>query len=329
MPKAEAGSTKWLGNKMKSKGLQRLRWYCQVCEKQCRDENGFKQHTMSEGHVRNMQVVGEDPKRAIKDFSAQFKREFIQLLRTAHNEKPVHANNFYQTYIAHKEHVHMNSTQWPSLTEFVKYLGREGICRVTETDKGLFIAWVDDSPAALRRRDAAKKRDRQDKGDEEREQRLIQEQIERAMEKAEETGNAAEDRPLLSERGEGEKISINLFGKKPAAAETAKDATAPEPLLELSTMTVAAVSEEAPSDSQTPVPEAAPAPVKLSFGAGSSKPKNVFSTSKKNPFAAKKIVVPEPPKKMSETERIMKEEIERKRRHEERGGGGGKRIRFS
>lgn len=42
MPKAEVGSAKHLANKMKSKGLQRLRWYCQVCEKQCRDENGFK-----------------------------------------------------------------------------------------------------------------------------------------------------------------------------------------------------------------------------------------------------------------------------------------------
>ena len=30
MPKAEVGSTKFLNNKLKSKGLQRLRWYCQV-----------------------------------------------------------------------------------------------------------------------------------------------------------------------------------------------------------------------------------------------------------------------------------------------------------
>lgn len=27
MPKAEVGSTKYLGNKLKAKGLQRLRWY--------------------------------------------------------------------------------------------------------------------------------------------------------------------------------------------------------------------------------------------------------------------------------------------------------------
>jgi hypothetical protein len=30
MPKAEVGSTKYLNNKLKSKGLQRLRWFCQV-----------------------------------------------------------------------------------------------------------------------------------------------------------------------------------------------------------------------------------------------------------------------------------------------------------
>jgi hypothetical protein len=64
MPKAEVGSTKFLNNKLKSKGLQRLRWYCQVgenmpqlfapvtnrllqvCERQMRDENGFKMHTV-------------------------------------------------------------------------------------------------------------------------------------------------------------------------------------------------------------------------------------------------------------------------------------------
>src|ERR1700753_623051 len=103
MPKAEVGSTKYIANKMKAKGLQRLRWYCQVCERQMRDENGFKQHTMSEGHVRNMQIVGENAKTFINDYSMQFKRDFIQLLRTSHGEKWVHANHFYQEYISNKE----------------------------------------------------------------------------------------------------------------------------------------------------------------------------------------------------------------------------------
>ena len=48
MPKNDVGGPKWLANKMKSKGLQKLRWFCQMCEKQCRDENGFKCHVRYE-----------------------------------------------------------------------------------------------------------------------------------------------------------------------------------------------------------------------------------------------------------------------------------------
>ena len=33
---------KAIANRIKAKGLQKLRWYCQMCNKQCRDENGFK-----------------------------------------------------------------------------------------------------------------------------------------------------------------------------------------------------------------------------------------------------------------------------------------------
>lgn len=39
---------KGVANAMKAKGLGRLRWYCQVCQKQCRDDNGFKCHIATE-----------------------------------------------------------------------------------------------------------------------------------------------------------------------------------------------------------------------------------------------------------------------------------------
>jgi hypothetical protein len=29
---------KAIANRIKAKGLQKLRWYCQMCQKQCRDE---------------------------------------------------------------------------------------------------------------------------------------------------------------------------------------------------------------------------------------------------------------------------------------------------
>jgi DNA/RNA-binding protein KIN17 len=74
------GTPKYVANKMKSKGLQRLRWYCQVCEKQCRDENGFKCHAASESHLRQMLVVGEHAGSHIAGFSSQFQSEFVALL---------------------------------------------------------------------------------------------------------------------------------------------------------------------------------------------------------------------------------------------------------
>ena len=80
MPRAEVGTPKYVANQMKSKGLQRLRWYCQVCEKQCRDENGFKCHAQSESHLRQMLVVGEHAGKHISNFSAEFQSEFVRLL---------------------------------------------------------------------------------------------------------------------------------------------------------------------------------------------------------------------------------------------------------
>ena len=38
MPKHEFMTPKAIANRIKSKGLQKLRWYCQMCQKQCRDE---------------------------------------------------------------------------------------------------------------------------------------------------------------------------------------------------------------------------------------------------------------------------------------------------
>ncbi|KAL2358035.1 domain of Kin17 curved DNA-binding protein-domain-containing protein [Cryomyces antarcticus] len=307
MPKAEVGSTKYLNNKLKSKGLQRLRWYCQVCERQMRDENGFKQHTMSEGHVRAMNIVGEDPRKAINEYSTQFQRGFLQLLRTSHGTKLKNLNHFYQEYIANKEHTHMNATKWPSLTEFAKHLGREGICRVEEGERGLEVAWIDNSPEALRH--------------EEREQRLISEQVRKAELEAK-SGEEMDEEARQLQRVDGEKIKLNLITKAPGTkpstpAQSEECETSGYPVI-LSTASpsnnhgITLPARESPASEALPVPE-----VSLSFG-GSSKPKNVFAL-KRNALSGKRNPVKEPPKKMSEAERIMKEEIERKRKRVDGG----------
>ncbi|UKZ83582.1 hypothetical protein TrVFT333_011391 [Trichoderma virens FT-333] len=314
MPKAEVGSTKHLSNKLKSKGLQRLRWYCQVCEKQCRDANGFKMHTQSESHVRQMLVVGEDPKKFINQYSDEFSKDFLQLLRTAHGEKQVHINKFYQEYIANKEHIHMNATKWPSLTEYAKYLGKEGLCRVEETEKGLHISWIDNSPDALRRQEALRRKEAQDQGDEEIEQRMIREQIKRAQESAGKRDGDDEEEPEDRElkRQDGEKIKLSFSAKPKPEPEPNSTQDKPEGSKD------ADKSEETDSTASKEQPKPATnkgfGGVSLKFG---EKPqvKNVFAQAKKNALASgsKKGSVLQQPKKMSEAERIMKEELERKR----------------
>lgn len=224
MPRAEVGTPKYLANKMKSKGLQRLRWYCQVCEKQCRDENGFKCHAQSEAHLRQMLVVGENAGRHIADFSSQFQHDFVQLLSRRYNTKRVRVNQVYQEFIQDKNHLHMNATRWVTLTEFAKHLGRSGIARVDETEKGWFIAWIDSSPKALAKQEASMKKDRATRDDEQRERTLIAEQIERAKseKEASDEGSASPPAGEGLKREEGaEKIVLSFSAKPAATSETA------------------------------------------------------------------------------------------------------------
>lgn len=324
MPKAEVGSVKHLSNQMKSKGLQRLRWFCQVCEKQTRDENGFKCHVQSESHVRRMQSVGSDANKVINDYSRQFQSDFLKLLRTAHGEKSVHMNHFYQEYIGDKMHIHMNATRFPSLTEFAKHLGREGICRVEDTEKGLHIAWIDNSPEALRRQDALRKRERQDKGDEEREQKLIRDQIARAESDAEAKARMEMDSDRSGElkREDGDRIKLS-FGPKPKDGVHQPPTTKDEGSLKdkMTTQSDKATSETLILPLDVPLPSTENLAPKVTF---SNKPKNVFaSVPKKNALGGTKVLSKAAPQRtMSQAEKIMKDELERKRKLDETHGSG-------
>ncbi|RUP49711.1 domain of Kin17 curved DNA-binding protein-domain-containing protein [Jimgerdemannia flammicorona] len=149
-----------------------------------------------------------------------------------YNTKRVLANQVYQEFIADRHHLHMNATHWDTLTDFVKHLGREGICHVDETPKGWFITWIDNSPKALERQAANQKRERQDMDDEQREQRMIQEQIERARLESSGSGlnSSGESSPEASELiRQDEKIKLNLSLKPVAAPAAAATATAVKP----------------------------------------------------------------------------------------------------
>jgi DNA/RNA-binding protein KIN17 len=184
MGKHEVGTPKWISNKIKSKGLQKLRWYCQMCEKQCRDENGFKCHTMSEAHQRQLLLFGENTGKFLHGYSKDFEKGFNDILRRQYNEKRVHANVVYQQYISDKEHVHMNSTCWVTLTSFVKHLGRCGKADIDETEKGWYITWKMKDQETLDREAKEAKKNKMAKDDEERIKEYIDMQIEKAKDES-------------------------------------------------------------------------------------------------------------------------------------------------
>lgn len=213
MGKHEAGTPKFIANKIKAKGLQKLRWYCQMCQKQCRDENGFKCHTTSESHQRQLLIFADNADKYIDEFSKEFQEGYCELLSRQFGTKRVNANRVYQDYISDRNHLHMNSTQWETLTEFVKYLGREGFCVVDETEKGWFVQYIDRDPETIALQEKMAKKDKMEKDDNEKMMDFLEKQIERGKE----IGNSTEHQPTELVRDESsEPITINLpMFKKP------------------------------------------------------------------------------------------------------------------
>ena len=158
MPKAEKGSTKDIANRMKAKGLQKLKFYCQMCNKQCRDQNGFKCHLTSDSHLRNMTSFCSNASGMLDTFSAEFESFFLDTLYRRHRTKKMNANHVYQEVIQDKEHVHMNATKWATLTDFIQYLGKVGKCVVDETERGWYITFIERDPTILAQQENYKRR---------------------------------------------------------------------------------------------------------------------------------------------------------------------------
>jgi len=114
-------------------------------------QNGFKCHIQSESHQRQMLIFAENPGRFLHDYSKEFEAGYMMQLKRAHGTKRVEANKVYQEYIGDKEHIHMNATRWTTLSGFVQYLGKTGKCKIDQTEKGWYVAWIDRDPETIAR----------------------------------------------------------------------------------------------------------------------------------------------------------------------------------
>lgn len=327
MGKAEAGSLKAISNAIKAKGLTKLRFYCQLCQKACRDENGYRSHLESEAHFRQMDALAASggAQRVIDDFSATFQKEFVQLLSRRFGTRRVRANQVYQEYIADRHHTHMNATQWTSLSDFVKHLGREGIVQAEDTEQGWYLTWIDNSPAALARQDALQKMERTKMDDEQRQRRLLHEQIEKAA--ASSSVSDSKDAEPLDKAREGlqrngsEPIRIGL-SLGTAARQSGQSAD----------KTKATGVQTPSSGSSTAIQKTQGAPASTPFKMGfnvlksTSKPANPLKQAgsmrrdddpKKTGSSNSSSGKAKPPSSMTMAEKIMHEELERKKRKAE------------
>uniref|UniRef100_A0A914YBV2 DNA/RNA-binding protein Kin17 WH-like domain-containing protein n=1 Tax=Panagrolaimus superbus TaxID=310955 RepID=A0A914YBV2_9BILA len=222
MPRAEKGSAKAIANKVKSKGLQKLKWFCQMCNKQCRDQNGFKCHLTSESHQRQLLLFAENQNSYLREFSREFESSFMRILRHQFGSKRIRANEVYQEVIKDKGHIHMNSTVWHTLTGFILYLGSSGKCKIDQGEKGWYIQYIDQEEEL--RRNKIVQRAKKEKDEEDRNNDLLERQINRALEKEKETGVEDEEpvqRDLIRENDD-EKIKISLAPRSLVKPENEK-----------------------------------------------------------------------------------------------------------
>ncbi|KAL8425780.1 hypothetical protein Efla_004132 [Eimeria flavescens] len=216
MPKAEYGTPKWMSNKIKASGLQKLRWYCQMCQKQCRDENGFKCHRMSEGHQRAMQLFIQRPGQFMDEFSKEFEQEFMKLMRTRYCRTRVLANSVYNNVVCDRHHIHMNATIWVTLSEFVQYLGATEKCKIEHTPKGWYVEYIDHEELA-RKKEEEKKRKIEKSQEEAR-----MEQIQALVEEAKQRGAFKEPEYTPLQRTQGEVVALSLAKPQQEAKDQKK-----------------------------------------------------------------------------------------------------------
>ncbi|CCH43010.1 DNA/RNA-binding protein [Wickerhamomyces ciferrii] len=222
MGKAEFGTPKYFSNQMKARGLQKLKFYCQICEKQCRDDNGFKSHTRSESHLKRIKQVDSS---VIDDFSKQFQSQFLANLRSHHGDKSINANRFYNQLIQQKDHIHLNSTKWSSLSQFLQDIGKQGLINVNVVDEsdqslnGVDISYVNNSSDEITRQNNLKKHSEDEKAEEHLSMKLLKDQIKKGEElrsKEEEEDNPEDKHFTRSKDDAPIKISIGAKKDQPA-----------------------------------------------------------------------------------------------------------------
>jgi len=169
-----------------------------------------------------MEIFGQNPHKVIQDFSREFESSFLEHLRRCHPFSRIAANVVYNEFIQERDHVHMNSTRWLTLTEFVKYLGKEGKCKVEDTPKGWFITLIQKDPFEEMEKKKKRDREKHEKETDERHVRQLQVQAELARQERHENGDREQPEALdLNKLSEPVTISLKSNFNAPERPKSA------------------------------------------------------------------------------------------------------------
>ena len=138
----QSKEVRFLNKKLKYGMLQKLKWYCEICQTQCNDQHAFRQHVQSEKHRNMMAHFRQDSKNIINQNSRAFETSFMDVLKNRYPNKEVSANVIYTQVIKDKHHVHMNSTRWESVHGFCLYLEQTGKIQLRMTERGPYLRYI-------------------------------------------------------------------------------------------------------------------------------------------------------------------------------------------
>jgi len=158
-----------------------------------------------------MKIFRENAGGMMDSFSREFEGAYLETLRRRHGTQRMNANNVYQEVIQDKNHIHMNSTKWATLTDFVQYLGKKGLVLVEETERGWYVTYIERDPALLARKEALQKKTEADQREEKmaaKQRELLRMEAAKALDRA----GCAVDREAseIGNREDGAKMELKL-----------------------------------------------------------------------------------------------------------------------
>jgi len=103
--------------------LGKHKYYCEMCQKQCKDENAFSQHKKSYHHTKMMGNFSERPQFFTGKYSKEFEEQFVDNFKIMYGKNIwIIANKAYNEMIRDPHHTHLNATRWDTLGAFTTYL---------------------------------------------------------------------------------------------------------------------------------------------------------------------------------------------------------------